>query len=62
MSAQSIEIDCHFIRDEIKRGVISPRYIHTHSQLADILTKALGRQRFHDLLAKLGISNLHAPT
>ncbi|KAL9247820.1 hypothetical protein vseg_021208 [Gypsophila vaccaria] len=57
-----IEVDIHFIRDEIKRGTISPRYIPTQLQLADILTKALGRGRFQDLLAKLGITNLHAPT
>lgn len=56
-----IEIDCHFVRDEIRRGVIAPCYVHTHSQLADILTKALGRQRFQDLIAKLGISDIHAP-
>ncbi|KAL9225890.1 hypothetical protein vseg_001766 [Gypsophila vaccaria] len=57
-----IEIDCHFVRDEIRRGTIVPDYVHTSSQLADILTKALGRQQFCILLAKLGISDLHAPT
>ncbi|CAM8948767.1 unnamed protein product [Rhodiola kirilowii] len=57
-----IEIDCHFVRDEILRGTIAPSYVHTTSQLADILTKALGRGSFQSLLAKLGIMNLHAPT
>ncbi|XP_074300473.1 uncharacterized protein LOC141631744 [Silene latifolia] len=57
-----IEIDCHFVRDEILRGTILPSYINTTSQLADILTKALGRSQFLFLLGKLGISNLHAPT
>ncbi|KAL9233094.1 hypothetical protein vseg_008132 [Gypsophila vaccaria] len=57
-----IEIDCHFIRDEIRRGTVSPRYVHTHSQLADILTKALGRQRFQNLTLKLGITDVHAPS
>ncbi|GAA0163206.1 hypothetical protein LIER_39553 [Lithospermum erythrorhizon] len=34
---------------------------HEH-QLADIFTKALGRQQFELLLSKLGICDLHAPT
>ncbi|KAK9671406.1 hypothetical protein RND81_12G027900 [Saponaria officinalis] len=57
-----IEIDCHFVRNEITRGTIAPVKVHTSSQLADILTKALGRQQFQSLLRKFGISNLHAPT
>ena len=57
-----IEIDCHFVRDEILRGTIAPSYVHITSHVTDILTKALGRQQFQSLLVKLGISNLHAPT
>jgi len=38
--------DCHFIRDEIVRGVIAPQHVSTHLQLADIFTKALGRKEF----------------
>jgi hypothetical protein len=37
-----IEVDCHFVRDEIAKGNIQPKYVHTSTQLADILTKALG--------------------
>ncbi|GKD95620.1 putative copia-type protein [Tanacetum coccineum] len=37
-----IEVDCHFIRDEILRGTIRPAYVPTQTQLADIFTKALG--------------------
>ncbi|MDD0148431.1 Ty1/Copia family ribonuclease HI, partial [Shigella flexneri] len=57
-----IEIDCHFVRDEVKRGLIAPSYIHTSKQLADIFTKGLGRNKFQFFLSKLGILNLHAPT
>ena len=57
-----IEVDCHFIRDEICRGTIHPTYVPTTHQLADILPKVLGKHQFVQLLAKLGISNLHAPT
>ncbi|KAK9676586.1 hypothetical protein RND81_11G087200 [Saponaria officinalis] len=34
-----IKIYCHFVRDEILRGIIAPSYVHTTSQLTDILTK-----------------------
>ena len=57
-----IEVDCHFVRDEVQQGTITTSYVHTTHQLADILTKALGRQQFEFLLGKLGIRNLHAPT
>ncbi|GKE13220.1 retrovirus-related pol polyprotein from transposon TNT 1-94 [Tanacetum coccineum] len=57
-----IEVDCHFIRDEILRGTIRPTYVPTQTQLADNFTKALGTRQFRYFLGKLGIHNLHAPT
>lgn len=57
-----IDVDCHFIRDEISRHNLQPSYVHTHAQLADTFTKALGRGQFHALLSKLGIWTPHAPT
>jgi hypothetical protein len=57
-----IEVDCHFVRDQIQAGNISTFYVCTNMQLADIFTKALGKQQFQFLLRKLGIRNLHAPT
>ena len=61
-----IEINCHFICEHficehLQSGIIATQYVSTHFQLAGILTKALGRDRFHLLLCKLGIQNLHAP-
>ena len=57
-----IEVDCHFVRNEIIGGVIRPSYVPTTTQLADIFTKALGRAQFEYFLNKLGIRNPHAPT
>ncbi|KAH9656136.1 retrovirus-related pol polyprotein from transposon RE1 [Citrus sinensis] len=57
-----IEVDCHFVRDEIQNDSIRPSYVPTQSQLADIFTKALGGRHFDSFLRKLGIRNLHAPT
>uniref|UniRef100_A0A2N9FIZ1 Uncharacterized protein n=1 Tax=Fagus sylvatica TaxID=28930 RepID=A0A2N9FIZ1_FAGSY len=57
-----IEIDCHFIRERIQSKEIVTAHVSSHDQLADIFTKALGRDRFLSLSSKLGIANLHAPT
>lgn len=38
-----IEADCHFVRDVVTDRLISPSYLPTKFQLADIFTKALGR-------------------
>ena len=57
-----IEVDCHFIRDKLVFGNVVTFYVPTGHQLADILTKALGRKHFEFLLRKLGICDLHAPT
>lgn len=53
--------DCHFIRDEIIRGTIATKHVSTKTQLADIMTKALGRREFEAFLLKLGVCNLHTP-
>lgn len=57
-----IEVDCHFVRDAISDGLITPSYVPTSTQLADIFTKALGKKQFDNLLHKLGILDLHALT
>ncbi|KAL1213017.1 Retrovirus-related Pol polyprotein from transposon RE2 [Cardamine amara subsp. amara] len=57
-----IEIDCHFVRDYMLQGIVKAAHVRTTDQLADILTKALGRREFDAFLLKLGIQNLHAPT
>jgi hypothetical protein len=43
---QHIEMDCHFIRDKILRGEIVTRYVISSQQLADVFTKALGKEKF----------------
>ncbi|XP_020960529.1 uncharacterized protein LOC107647274 [Arachis ipaensis] len=57
-----IEVDCHFVRNEIIHNRLLPSYVPTHLQLADIFTKALGTKQFGKLLVKLSIQNLYAPT
>jgi predicted glycosyl hydrolase (DUF1957 family) len=45
----------HFIRDCVERGEVDIDHVSTIEQLADILTKALGRIRFAELREKLGV-------
>jgi hypothetical protein len=49
-----IEVDCHFLRDEHLNGNISTHHMSTNIQLANIFTKALGKQQFDHFLNKLG--------
>ena len=48
-----IEVDCHFIQDELKRDVISLPHVPTDLQFADIFTKGLPRPRHQFLVSKL---------
>ncbi|GJZ75366.1 retrovirus-related pol polyprotein from transposon TNT 1-94, partial [Tanacetum coccineum] len=50
-----IEVDCHFVRDQMKAGKINPSYIHTKSQLADVFTKVVTVEQHNKLLSKLGV-------
>jgi len=57
-----VGVSYHFIRDEIVRGFITTKHVSMKMQLADILTKALGKKEFGAFLIKLGVRNLHSPT
>jgi hypothetical protein len=52
-----IEVDCHYIRQQVQAKLIHPQYVRSHDQLADVLTKALPSTQFHRLLSKLGSTN-----
>ena len=41
-----IDIICHFIRDRVQRGAVQLQYVPIGDQVADVLTKALGRAKF----------------
>jgi hypothetical protein len=36
-----IEVDYHFVRDQVMKKLLDVRFISTHDQLADGFTKAL---------------------
>ena len=57
-----IELDSHFVREKIQARLIKTAHVSSAHQIADIFTKALGKEQFHRLSGKLGIHNIHAPT
>jgi len=56
-----IEIDLHFVRDEVLKREIQLYHVDSRSQLADILTKAIGKDGFRYFKSKLGTRNLYSP-
>jgi hypothetical protein len=53
--SKHIDIKFHFIRECVENGKIYVDHVNTEEQLADILTKSLGRARFAELCNKIGI-------
>lgn len=52
-----IQIKYHVVREAERNGDIKLQYCKSEEQLADVLTKALGRQSFERFRDKLGLSN-----
>jgi hypothetical protein len=56
--SKHIDTRHHFIREYVADGRVAVEHIGTTNQLADILTKSLGRVRFQDLRARIGVTNI----
>ncbi|GJR27816.1 retrovirus-related pol polyprotein from transposon TNT 1-94 [Tanacetum coccineum] len=53
--SKHIDIRYHFIKEQVKNGVIELYFVKTEYQLADIFTKVLCRERFEFFIDKLGM-------
>jgi hypothetical protein len=53
--SKHIDVWYHYLRECIKEGLINVVYTVTDEQLADLLTKALGRVRFLEQRHKIGM-------
>nr|GEW10373.1 retrovirus-related Pol polyprotein from transposon TNT 1-94 [Tanacetum cinerariifolium] len=60
--SKHIDIRHHFIREQVENGMVELYFVTTDYQLADILTKALPRERFEFLLARLGMKSMNLKT
>nr|GEZ57660.1 hypothetical protein [Tanacetum cinerariifolium] len=57
-----IDIRYHFIKEHVKNGVIELYFVSMEYQLADLFTKALGRDRIEFLINKLGMRSFTPET
>ncbi|CAL8119877.1 unnamed protein product [Prunus armeniaca] len=57
-----VEVDRHFIKEKLDTKIISFQFISSEYQLADVLIKAVSTIVFLNLLDKLGMRDIFAPT
>ena len=59
-----VDVKFHFVRDLVKRSEVKLVRIGTQDQIADIMTKALGREKFKGFKDLLGmqavVSDMHS--
>nr|GEX05792.1 putative ribonuclease H-like domain-containing protein [Tanacetum cinerariifolium] len=60
--SKHIDIRYHFIKEHVENGVIELYFVNMEYQLADIFTKALGRERIEFLINKLGMRSFTLET
>nr|GEU70062.1 retrovirus-related Pol polyprotein from transposon TNT 1-94 [Tanacetum cinerariifolium] len=60
--SKHVDIRYHFIKEHFENGVIELYFVNTEYQLADIFTKALGRERIEFLINKLGMRSFKPKT
>nr|GEW34654.1 hypothetical protein [Tanacetum cinerariifolium] len=60
--SKHIDIRYHFIKEQVENGVIKLYFVNTEYQLADLFTKALGRDRIEFLINKMGMRSFTLET
>nr|GEZ52970.1 retrovirus-related Pol polyprotein from transposon TNT 1-94 [Tanacetum cinerariifolium] len=60
--SKHIDIRYHFIKEQVENGVIELYFVNTEYQLANLFTKALGRDRIEFLTNKLGMRSFTPET
>jgi hypothetical protein len=56
--SKHIDTRYHYIRDCVDKNVVDVEHVRTIDQLADILTKPLGRVRLAELRSRLGVGRV----
>ncbi|GKD40860.1 hypothetical protein Tco_1261067 [Tanacetum coccineum] len=60
--AKHIDVRYHFIKEQVKNGIVELYFVRTEYQLADIFTKLFLRERFNFLIKKLGMRSMSPKT
>nr|GEX99101.1 uncharacterized mitochondrial protein AtMg00810-like [Tanacetum cinerariifolium] len=60
--SKHIDIQHHFIKEQVERRIVELFFIETKYQLADIFMKALPRARFETILPLLGVRQMSPDT
>jgi hypothetical protein len=56
--SKHIRVRYHFIRSCLEEGSVRANYINTQDQLADFLTKSLGRVKFQEFRTRIGMAQI----
>lgn len=57
-----IEIDVHFLREKVSCGIVTPLFVRTREQVADVFTKPVTLSILRDSVVKLGLIDIFAPS
>ncbi|CAL1377768.1 unnamed protein product [Linum trigynum] len=55
-----IVIDCHIIRERVRSGLVTLKYVCTDRNLADLFTKGLSAHWFKWIVFKLGVYDIYS--
>ncbi|RVW92973.1 Retrovirus-related Pol polyprotein from transposon RE1 [Vitis vinifera] len=56
-----VEVDKHFIKEKIDKGLVCMTYIPTEEQVVDVFTKGLHKRQFDFLVGKLAMEDIFKP-
>ena len=57
-----IKVDRHFIKENLNEKLIQFSFLKSEDQLAIVLTMAVSGRVFHDVINKLDVIDIYAPT
>ena len=52
-----IDVQHHFVREQVASNVVCFKFIGTELMAADVMTKALARNKHHDMIALMGVKS-----
>ena len=57
-----VEVDRHFIKQNLEERIIQFLFVKSEDQLANILTKTISSRNFYNSLNKLDVRDIYSPT